>query len=659
MAQSADESERNYVAQLLRHLEPRPGRLDFAIRLALICALTGLVTQIYQTPSAALTMYVAFYLNKSDRATSLVLNLIMVLLITIIIIIVFLAAKAVINDSMWRYVSIAAISLGMLFLTSASKLKPIGAIVAMIVGFALDELGTFPLGEGEITTRALLYAWGFVAIPAAVSMVVNLLLAKPPRRLAEQTISWRLRLAASMLRNPDARVRARFTEVLREGTAPIDGWLKLAGVEKSTSPADIAALRQAAASTLALSSAIDLMDRCPAAAIPSSLREHIAQMLDDMADILAAGGYPIEVSLEWPQAESQLTQPAAKVFDDIKEALVGFTNLPNQTTHAPKSVEKESGFLAKDAFTNPDHVRYALKTTVAAMFCYTLYSLLDWPGIHTCFITCYLVSLDSTAETVEKLALRILGCLIGAAAGYGAILYLLPDITSIGGLMTVTFLGGLGAAYVAAGSPRISYAGFQIAFAFFLCVVQGPAPAFDLTIARDRVIGILIGNIVTFLVLTQLWPVSVVWRIDPAIAALLRGLGTMARTLDGAARRALASEAQNALGAVEADLHLSRYEPAGVRPPKSWLSSREIVAREIAALESALFLADDQDTADRLESLAGMVGSPDVARPHVAAGARTRSQPIARLIDAHLQSLERALMNTHRDEREVKHYAPA
>ena len=187
---------------------------------AVSAMLTGLVAQIYQTPSVALTMYVAFFLNKSDRATSLVLNLVMVLLITILIIVVFLVAKAVINDSMWRYFSIAAISFGMLFLASASKLKPIGPIVAMIVGFALDELGTFPLGEGEVTTRALLYAWGFVAIPAAVSMVVNLLLAKPPRRLAEQTISWRLRLAASMLRNPDARVRARFIEALRAGTAP-------------------------------------------------------------------------------------------------------------------------------------------------------------------------------------------------------------------------------------------------------------------------------------------------------------------------------------------------------------------------------------------------------------------------------------------------------
>jgi len=96
-----------------------------------------------------------------------------------------------------------------------------------------------------------------------------------------------------------------------------------------------------------------------------------------------------------------------------------------------------------DAFTNPEHVRYALKTTSAAMFCYVLYSLLDWPGIHTCLITCYIVSLGTTAETVEKLTLRILGCLVGAAAGIAAIVYLIPHVTSIGALMIVVFLGAL------------------------------------------------------------------------------------------------------------------------------------------------------------------------------------------------------------------------
>src|SRR5208283_5555447 len=144
-----------------------------------------------------------------------------------------------------------------------------------------------------------------------------------------------------------------------------------------------------------------------------------------------------------------------------------------------------------------------LKTTAAAMFCYVSYSLVDWSGIHTSFLTCYIVSLPTTGETLEKLTLRIAGCLVGSAAGYAAIVFLTPSLTSIGDLMVVVSFGALASAWVAAGSSRISYAGFQIAFAFFLCVIQGSSPSFDLVTARDRIIGILFGISVVYLVFTQ------------------------------------------------------------------------------------------------------------------------------------------------------------
>ena len=84
------------------------------------------------------------------------------------------------------------------------------------------------------------------------------------------------------------------------------------------------------------------------------------------------------------------------------------------------------------------------------MFCYVVYLLLDWPGIHTCLITCFIVSLGTAAETVEKQALRFLGCGIGAAAGIAAIVFLMPNVTSIGGLMGVVFLAALVSGWIAA-----------------------------------------------------------------------------------------------------------------------------------------------------------------------------------------------------------------
>jgi multidrug resistance protein MdtO len=603
MATRVLEYREGRLAELLRLLMPFQGRLEFAARLALICALTTLVAEIYQTPEPALTAYLAFFLNKPDRGTSLILNLAMMVLFFLIIASVILVAMAAIDRPVWRVAIMAAFSLGLVFLASASKLRPIGGIVALIVTYALALLGT--VHEGEIATRGLLYVWLFVGIPAGVSIGVNLLLAPSPHHLAEKALARRLRLAAAMLRAPDENIRRDFTECLRDGNEELQKWLKLALVERTTAREHIEALEQAGGSSFKILILIDMMDRDAEAALPPTLREGLSRMLEDMAQILDDGRYPI--SIEFVKAidgEPALSPRAAVIFAGIHEALISFAEVASEgEAHdaagpppQPRVSEKKSGgFFLSDAFTNPEHVQYALKTTTAAMFCYVLYSLLDWPGIHTCLITCYIVSLGTTAETVEKLTLRILGCLVGAASGIAAIVYLIPSVTSVGALMVIVFFGALVSAWVAAGNPRISYAGFQIAFAFFLCVIQGSAPAFDLTIARDRVIGILLGNVVVYGIFTNIWPVSVGKRIDTAIAALLRRLSGMLTEVSKSARSFLASEAQEALAGIERDLGLAQFEPASIRPPDNWIDSRHRAADDVGALVGPLLLTGAKD----------------------------------------------------------------
>src|SRR5438552_364299 len=147
MAMHAPKSRDGRLAELLRLLMPFPGRLEFAVRLALICALTTLVVEIYQTPEPALTVYLVFFLDKPDRGTSLILSLAMLTLFSLIVTSVILVAIIVIDQPVWRVATIAAISLGLLFLASASKLRPIGGTVALIVAFALDQLGRVHGGE--------------------------------------------------------------------------------------------------------------------------------------------------------------------------------------------------------------------------------------------------------------------------------------------------------------------------------------------------------------------------------------------------------------------------------------------------------------------------------------------------------------------------------
>jgi multidrug resistance protein MdtO len=170
--------------------------------------------------------------------------------------------------------------------------------------------------------------------------------------------------------------------------------------------------------------------------------------------------------------------------------------------HQPKS----TGLFKPDAFTNPAHVHFALKVTFAAMFCYICYQAIDWSGIHTAVITCTFIALESTEATLYKGTLRIAGCVIGGALALFTIVFLMPHMETIASLVVVVAFASAIAGWVATGSERISYAGLQIAFAFFYGVFQGYAPDTDLDNVRDRIVGILFGLIVTGLVFRYIWP---------------------------------------------------------------------------------------------------------------------------------------------------------
>src|SRR3954468_5619699 len=68
----------------------------------------------------------------------------------------------------------------------------------------------------------------------------------------------------------------------------------------------------------------------------------------------------------------------------------------------PNAEPDRRSLFVPDAFTNSAHVHFALKVTFAAMFCYIVYEAIDWTGIHTAFITCTFVALESTEATLYK-----------------------------------------------------------------------------------------------------------------------------------------------------------------------------------------------------------------------------------------------------------------
>ncbi len=585
---------RHYGALILR---AHPGRMEFALRLATICTLTAAIVSYYGTPDPALTIYLAFFLLKPDRTTSLVLPVALTLIITLLIGMIFAIANRVIDAPAWRIAAMATSSILLLWLGAASKLKPLGPILAMVVVYALALLDRAAIGE--LATRALLYAWLFVAIPAAVSLIVNLVAGPTPAHLAWVDLGVHLRNASSALADalPRPGVR-RLRSPVR--MADVQEKFALAAKDSSLDPSELSALGAAAQSVALLSLLVDAMRE--EASIPEQWRRKAASVLDAMADCLLRGKCPIEVEPPAMPGLQALPHDAAALVQQFNAVLAAF---PGQAPLDESEPKQRAPFLAPDAERNPLYLQYALKTTAAAIFCYFLYTMLDWPGIHTCLITCYIVALPTTAETVQKLTLRIAGCLAGAAAGLCAIVYVVPMIDSLNALLAVVFAGTLCGAWIAAGGSRIAYAGFQFAFAFLLCVVQGDNPGFDLTIARDRVIGILVGDATVYLAFAVLWPVSIAPQVDAAFAALRARILRLTALPPAARQRELvAFDAQ--LAGIENDIALHRHDSSEQATANPWHATYRRSLAAADKLKPIVFLEEDAGIlhaiADRLNA---------------------------------------------------------
>jgi multidrug resistance protein MdtO len=165
------------------------------------------------------------------------------------------------------------------------------------------------------------------------------------------------------------------------------------------------------------------------------------------------------------------------------------------------------------------------------MLCYVFYVSLDWRNLSTSLTTCVLTALTSIGSSRQKQVLRIAGFLIGGViAGIGAQIFILPEIDSIAGF-TVLFASVTAvAAWIATSSTRLSYAGVQIAFSFYLVHLSDFSIQTDLRVARDRVLGVLLGVTMMWLVFERLFPRSAADEMVRIFVVNLRLLADLSGT---------------------------------------------------------------------------------------------------------------------------------
>ena len=182
-----------------------------------------------------------------------------------------------------------------------------------------------------------------------------------------------------------------------------------------------------------------------------------------------------------------------------------------------------------DAFQNPEYLRFAFAGCLAATICYVLYNALDWPGIFPSVLTCIVTALGTTGSSLQAQFLRLAGFVVGGLVlGISAQILILPAIDSIFGFALFFAAGTAIAAWFATSSPRLSFFGVQMALAFYFVNLQDFKFQTDLTVARDKVMGVFLGILAMGLIFDRFGTKSDAEQLQKLLVRNVRMLAQLA-----------------------------------------------------------------------------------------------------------------------------------
>ncbi|MBK5925865.1 hypothetical protein CCR87_00580, partial [Rhodobaculum claviforme] len=580
---------------LWQELRPYEGRAFMALHIAFLCAATAVIAMALRMPEALLACYLIFFAYKDNAGEGIAIGVGLIVAATLAIAVGVGLLMAVADAPGPRFALILALTFGGMFLWRASRMGPAAYALAFILAFVLMLADTVPVPE--LLVRAMTWLWVVVAVPMGLLVLTNLVFGRSPRALAHRLVTERLEAAADVL---EGRGEGRDPAPLLEaGNAEALGYVRMArlmGELRGAQPVD------------RLRAEIDASHRVLRAAVAEAEAGTVSGGLAARAAALRAlaRGAPDHAADhgagDWAGADRG---PLA----DAVAALVAARD-PGRPPAPPAS--EPAPFFRPDAFTNPAYVRFSLKVVLAVAVTYVLVLGVDLFDIHTAMVTCFFVALGTVGEVFHKSGLRLAGCLIGTGMGGLAVLYAVPHLSDAGHLFALVGLGSLVAAWVALGTWRTQYLGWQMALAFFICVLPASplefGPNTDLADAGYRILGIVVGITVMGLVFALVWPESAEDALARETAA---ALDATAATLRGTDHQLAA---QVHLGAARLAAEVMVFERLGARhagPRRRGLLHRLEAARQLARLAPAL---------------AGRPGAGDLATGIAAAAQSSRSQ---------------------------------
>ena len=245
------------------------------------------------------------------------------------------------------------------------------------------------------------------------------------------------------------------------------------------------------------------------------LNRRVPVLIEFRSESEASGGFPLLREME----------KTVSLIPDV------FSGSESISEYLPSPVaDKHRSTLFAAALSNTEYLKFALKGCLAASLCYIIYSSIDWPGISTTVTTCLLTALSTIGSSRQKQVLRFAGAIAGGfLIGMGSQVFILPYLDSIAGFTVLFVFVTAVSAWFMTCSPRLSYFGLQILVAFYLINLQEFAMQTSLSVARDRVVGILLGLLMMWLVFDQLWSTPAALEMKRTFVSNLRLLAQLVR----------------------------------------------------------------------------------------------------------------------------------
>ena len=524
-----------WLGELLRsELAPYRGRLALVTRMVIASTLVMIVSMTFRIPDGAYGAIYAFTLSRTSLEATASAVRSMAIGLGLGGAYVIVGAMLVLDDPTLRFLWVV----GTLFLTFylISATSNFGAAAR----FGYLVVITIPLWDRHIPSEqkveGTLWAVGAITLASVATLLLEIVFAafKHTDDLIDG-ITERLASVEELLtdyaddRRLEAATDTAVTRLAIVGTSRLRRMLHRSAYGPQ-------AVQQMGAVLALVGRLVDLAANLAqfTSHVPDIDRDRIGKVAQSIAVIRAdlfRATVPRPTQLpgeDQPAPGLPLLREIERTVSQIPEIFTSSQSLSIYAT--PSDGNRRTMPLVPGALSNPEHLKFALRGCFAATLCYVAYNALFWPEISTAVTTCLLTALTTVGSSHQKQVLRFAGALVGGLGiGMGAQIFILPNIDSIGGFTVLFAAVASATAWIATSSPRLSYFGVQMYGTFCLINLQEFKIQTSLTIARDRVVGILLGLFAMWLFFDHFWSTPAAVAMKKAFISNLRLLAQFAR----------------------------------------------------------------------------------------------------------------------------------